>query len=69
MTCGDGKLIRQRCISDISNNRPKIMKSTVVNLTGKDIDKDVTSLLNLGTNFVPTLELMQLMKLIATTES
>ena len=45
------------------------MKSTVVNLTGKDIDKDVTSLLNLGTNFVPTLELMQLMKLIATTES
>ena len=45
------------------------MKPTVVNMTGKDIDKNVTSLLNLGTNFVRTLEFILLMKIIVATES
>ena len=38
----------------VLNNKRTIMKSDVLNLTGKTVDKNVTSLLNLGPNFAPT---------------
>ena len=38
----------------VSNNKRTIIKPAVLNLTGKTIDKNVLSLLNLAPNFVPT---------------
>ena len=45
------------------------MKPSVLNLTGKTIDKNVTSLLNLGANFVPTPKSISFMEIITTIES
>ena len=41
----------------------------VLNLTGKTVDKNVTSLLNLGPNFVPTLKSITYMEIITAIES
>ena len=40
------------------------MKPAVLNLTGKTVDKNVTSLLNSGPNFVPTTKSITCMKII-----
>ena len=40
------------------------MKPAVLNLTGKTVDKNVTSLLNSGPNFVPTTKSITYMKII-----
>ena len=45
------------------------MKPAVLNLTGKAVDKNVTSLLNLGLNFVQTPKSIPHMEIITTTES
>ena len=45
------------------------MKPAVLNLTGKTVDKNVTSLLNLGSNFVPTPKSIPYMKIITAIES
>ena len=45
------------------------MKPSVLNLTGKTIDKNVTSLLNLGANFVPTPKSISYMEIITAIES
>ena len=45
------------------------MKPAVLNLTGKTIDKNVTSLLNLGPNFVPIPKSIPYMEIITTIES
>ena len=44
----------------VPNNKSTIMKPAVLNLTGKTINKNVASLLNLGLNFVPTLDLYRI---------
>ena len=41
----------------------------VLNLTGKTVDKNVTSLLNLGPNFVPTPKSIPYMEIITAIES
>ena len=53
----------------VSNNKRTIMKPAVLNLTGKTVDKNVTSLLNLGPNFVPTPKLIPYMEIITAIES
>ena len=45
------------------------MKPAVLNLTGKTIDKNVNSLLNLGPNFVSTPKSISYMEVIKATES
>ena len=45
------------------------MKPAVLNLTGKAVDKNVTSLLNLGPNFVPTPKFIPYMEIITAIES
>ena len=45
------------------------MKTAVLNLTGKTVDKNVTSLLNLGPNFVPTPKSIPHMEIITSIES
>ena len=45
------------------------MKPTVLNLTSKTIDKNVTSLLNIGPNFVPTPKSIPYMEIITAIES
>ena len=45
------------------------MKPTVLNLTGKTIDKNVTSLWNLGQNFLPTPKSIPYMEMITVIES
>ena len=45
------------------------MKTAVLNLTGKTVDKNVTSLLNLGPNFVPTPKFIPYMEIITAIES
>ena len=45
------------------------MKPAVLNLTGKTVDRNVTSLLNLGPNFVPTLKSIPYMEIITAIES
>ena len=45
------------------------MKPAVLNLTGKTVDKNVTSLLNLGPNFVPTPRCVPYMEIIRVIES
>ena len=45
------------------------MKPAVLNLTGKNIDKNVTFLLNLGPNFVPTPKSIPYMEIITSIES
>ena len=45
------------------------MKPAVLNLTGKTVDKNVTSLLNLGPNFVPTPKSIPYMEIITAIES
>ena len=44
------------------------MKPAVLNLTGKTVDKNVTSLLNLGPNFVPTPKSILHMEIITVIE-
>ena len=44
------------------------MKPAVLNLTGKTVDKNVTSLLNLGPNFVPTPKSILYMEIIKVIE-
>ena len=44
------------------------MKPAVLNLTGKTVDKNVTSLLNLGPNFVPTPKFIPYMEIITAIE-
>ena len=44
------------------------MKPAVLNLTGKTVDKNVTSLLNLGLNFVPTPKFIPYMEIITAIE-
>ena len=44
------------------------MKPAVLNLTGKTVDKNVTSLLNLGPNFVPTPKFIPYMEIITVIE-
>ena len=45
------------------------MKPAVLNLTGKTIDKNVTSLLNLGRNFLPKPKSIPYMEIITDIES
>ena len=45
------------------------MKPAILNLTGKTVDKNVTSLLNLGPNFVPTPKSIPYMEIITAIES
>ena len=45
------------------------MKPAVLNLTGKTTDKNVTSLLNLGTNFAQTPKSRPYMEIITAIES
>ena len=48
---------KQKRSQIVLDNKCKMMKPAVLNvlnLTGKNIDKNVASLLNLGPNFVPT---------------
>ena len=51
------------------NNKRTIIKPAVLNLTGKAVDKNVTSLLNLGLNFVQTPKSIPHMEIITTIES
>ena len=51
------------------NNKRTIMKTAVLNLTGKTVDKNVTSLLNLGPNFVPTQAFIPYVEIITAIES
>ena len=53
----------------VSNNKRAIMKPAVLNLTGKTIDKNVTSLLDIGPNFVLTPKSIPYMEIITTIES
>ena len=53
----------------VSNNKRTIIKSTALDLTGKNIDKNVASLLNVGANFVPTPKSVPHMEIITATES
>ena len=53
----------------VLNNERTIMKPAVLNLTGKTVDKNVTSLLSLGPNFVPTLKSITYMEIITAIES
>ena len=53
----------------VLNNKRTIMKPAVLNLTGKTVDKNVTSLLNLGPNFVPTPKSIPYMEIITAIES
>ena len=48
------KIENQKRSKIVSSNKRTIMKPAVLNLTGKTIDKSVTSLLNLGPYFVLT---------------
>ena len=45
------------------------MKPAVLNLTGKTVDRNVTSLLNLGPNFVPILKYITYIEIITAIES
>ena len=45
------------------------MKTAVLNLTGKTVDKNVTSLLNLGPNFVSTRKFIPYVEIITAIES
>ena len=51
------------------NNKRTIVKPAVLNLTGKTVDKNVTSLLNLGPNFVPTPKFIPYVEIIIVIES
>ena len=51
------------------NNKRAIMKPAVLNITGKTVDKNVTSLLNVGPNFVPTPKFIPYMEIITAIES
>ena len=53
----------------VLNNERTIMKPAVLNLTGKTVDKNVTSLLNLGPNFVPTQAFIPYVEIITAIES
>ena len=53
----------------VLNNKCTIMKPAVLNLAGKTVDKNVTSLLNLGPNFVPTPKPVLYMEVIRAIES
>ena len=44
------------------------MKPAVLDLTGKTIDKNVSSLLNLGSNFVPTSKSIPFMEITTAIE-
>ena len=52
----------------VLNNKRTIMKPAVLNLTGKTVDKNVTCLLNLGPNFVPTPKSILYMEIITAIE-
>ena len=51
------------------NNKRTIMKTAVLNLTGKTVDKNVISLLNLGPNFVSTRKFILYVEIITAIES
>ena len=53
----------------VLNNKRMIMKPAVLNLTGKTVDKNFTSLLNLGPDFVPTPKFIPYMEIITAIES
>lgn len=53
----------------ILNKKLTIMKSAVLNVTGNNIDKYVTVLLNLETNFVPTPKCIPYIELVTSIES
>ena len=59
----------QKRLHIVSNNKRTIMKPAVLNLTLKTIDKNVTSLLNIRPNFVPTPKSIPYMEIITATES
>ena len=59
----------QKHSQKVLNNKPTIMKPAVLNLTGKTLDKNVNSLLNVGPNFVPTLKCIPYMEIITVIES
>ena len=59
---------KQKLSQIISNNKRTIIKPATSNLTSKDIDKNVTSLLNLGPNFVLTPKSIPYMVIITTIE-
>ena len=60
---------KQKRSQIMSNNKRTIMKPAALNLTGKNIDKNVTSLLNLGPNFVPIPKSIAYMEIITAIES
>ena len=60
---------KQKHSQIVLNNKCTIMKPAVLNLTGKTVDKNVTSLLNLGPNFVPTPKCIPYMEIITVIES
>ena len=53
----------------VLNNKRTIIKPAVLNPAGKTVDKNVTSLLNLGPNFVPTPKSIPYMEIITAIES
>ena len=53
----------------VLNNKRTIMKPAVLNLTGKTVDKNVNSLLNLGPNFVQTPKSIPYMEIITAVAS
>ena len=59
---------KQKLSQIISNNKRTIIKPATSNLTSKDIDKNVTSLLNLGPNFVLTPKSIPYMVIITAIE-
>ena len=52
----------------VPNNKRTIIKPAVLNLTGKTIDKNVTSLLHVGPNFAPTPNSILYMEIITAIE-
>ena len=52
----------------VPNNKRTIIKPAVLNLTGKTIDKNVTSLLHVGPNFSPTPNSILYMEIITAIE-
>ena len=60
---------KQKRSQIIPNNKCTIIKTATLNLTGKDIDKNVTSSLNLGLNFFATPKSIPCMTIITTIES
>ena len=59
----------QKHSQKVLSNKRTIMKPAVLNLTGKTLDNNVNSLLNVGPNFVPTPKCIPYMEIITVIES